>query len=152
MSPNPTFTYQATGFRNGQNNSVLLTPVEFNAPASTVSVGTHAITPFNATAQNYDITFVNGALEVNTSLSNSLGSVVSSPASSGQVSTQSEGRSKQTIGHLFKPKAKNGSFKTDRIYISAELPEYLGWEDHVLNAHTHFENVEIISEHTESAQ
>ena len=152
--PNPTFTYQATGFRNGQDDSILLTPVELMGPASTAAAGAHAITPFNATAQNYDITFVNGVLDVNTSLSDSLGSVVSSPGSSGQIAAQSKSNSNgpQAISRVFTPRAENVNFKTDRIYISAKLSELLGWEDQVSQTETNFENLEIISINTPNAQ
>lgn len=64
-TPNPTFTATYTGFVNGQDAGVLLTPVDFSTSANTSSpIGNYAIIPSNATAANYTISFVNGLLTV----------------------------------------------------------------------------------------
>ncbi|MBL8639002.1 MAG: filamentous hemagglutinin N-terminal domain-containing protein [Alphaproteobacteria bacterium] len=60
--PYPSFGYQILGnFKNGENQTIFLTPVQVNAPSATVS-GSYAITPSGATALNYDLNFVNGTL------------------------------------------------------------------------------------------
>lgn len=63
--PNPALTVTYTGFVNGENAGVLLTPVTLSTTATTSSpAGTYPIIPAGATATNYQITFVNGTLTV----------------------------------------------------------------------------------------
>ncbi len=62
---NPTFTASYSGFISGEGPTNLITPVTFSTPATTSSpANTYAITPGDATAQNYAISFVNGTLTV----------------------------------------------------------------------------------------
>ncbi|MBC8986199.1 gliding motility-associated C-terminal domain-containing protein [Pedobacter sp. N36a] len=62
---NPTFTAQYTGYVNGEDNTVLTSPVVFNTPATINSpIGTYDIIPSGAAAVNYSITFVKGVLTV----------------------------------------------------------------------------------------
>lgn len=63
--PNPAFTVTYSGFVNGENASVLATPVTITTTAVTASPsGTYPIVPAGATAANYAISFVNGVLTV----------------------------------------------------------------------------------------
>ena len=62
---NPALTATYSGFVNGENSSVLLTPEVLNTSATQLSpAGTYPITVSGATAANYNITFVNGTLTV----------------------------------------------------------------------------------------
>ncbi len=59
----PSFGYQIIGsFKNGEDESVFLTPVQITPPASTTVAGSYAITVGDATATNYSFSFVNGTL------------------------------------------------------------------------------------------
>lgn len=65
-SENPDFTYTLLGLRNNDGASCLDTLPVFLCDASIKSdCGTYAITPINAEAKNYDITYNNGTLTVN---------------------------------------------------------------------------------------
>ncbi|MBI4786985.1 MAG: MBG-2 domain-containing protein, partial [Chloroflexi bacterium] len=65
LTENPPLTVTYVGFVLGQDESVLNTPVTIWTDATTASpVGTYTIFVGGATAQNYAITFVNGALFV----------------------------------------------------------------------------------------
>ncbi|MDX1950744.1 MAG: MBG domain-containing protein, partial [Verrucomicrobiota bacterium] len=62
---NPTFTATITGFVNGENASVLTSPVVLSSVATAASsVGNYSIVPSGAAAQNYNINFVSGTLAV----------------------------------------------------------------------------------------
>ncbi len=62
----PTFDATYSGFKNGQSNSVLTTQPTFSCSAAdTETPGTYTITPSDATAQNYDISYVPGTLTIN---------------------------------------------------------------------------------------
>lgn len=62
------FTASYSGFVNGENESVLTTPVTFSTTATQTSPpNTYPITPGGATAANYNISFVDGTLTVNAS-------------------------------------------------------------------------------------
>jgi hypothetical protein len=62
---NPVLTATYTGFVNGESESVLQTPVSLATTATIASVsGTYPITPSAATAENYNISFVDGVLNV----------------------------------------------------------------------------------------
>lgn len=61
----PTFTASYSGFVNGDTSSVV-TGLQFNTTASASSnVGTYTITPFGATAPNYQLAYVPGTLTIN---------------------------------------------------------------------------------------
>ncbi len=63
---NPAFSASYLGFVNGDDASVLTTPVSFTTSAVVgSSVGTYAIVPGGASAANYDMNFVNGTLTIN---------------------------------------------------------------------------------------
>ena len=63
--PLPEFTASYNGFKNGETASVLTKKPEFQCSASSVSgPGTYDITPINAKAQNYDITYKKGTLTI----------------------------------------------------------------------------------------
>ncbi|RYY66261.1 MAG: T9SS type A sorting domain-containing protein, partial [Chitinophagaceae bacterium] len=63
--PNPTLTVSYTGFVNGENESVLLTPHVATTTATLTSApGTYPITVSGATAANYSITMQGGTLTV----------------------------------------------------------------------------------------
>jgi hypothetical protein len=62
---NPSFTANYTGFVNGENSSVLITPVSFQTVATANSdPGTYSIIALGATSNNYNITFIPGTLTV----------------------------------------------------------------------------------------
>lgn len=62
---NPTFSYKATGFVNGENAHVLKFPVTFQCSAVRSSpIAKYLITPRGAVADNYDITYVAGTLTI----------------------------------------------------------------------------------------
>ena len=62
----PEFKVTYSGFKNGEDKSVLTTPLTVSCEATAASPkGTYPITLSGAAAQNYDITFVNGTLTVN---------------------------------------------------------------------------------------
>lgn len=62
---NPTFTASYTGFKNGQNSSVIDTGVTGASVASATSnTGTYAITGSGAFDNNYTFSYVNGTLTV----------------------------------------------------------------------------------------
>ena len=62
---NPLLTTVYSGFVNGEDSTVLLTPVSVNTSSTTVSpVGIYPIIVSGATAANYNITFVNGTLTI----------------------------------------------------------------------------------------
>ena len=62
---NPTFEVSYSGFKNGENASVLTTQPTISCSASSDSpAGTYEIIPSGAEAQNYDISYVNGTLTV----------------------------------------------------------------------------------------
>jgi chemotaxis signal transduction protein len=62
---NPILTATFTGFVNGETESILQTPVSLSTTATIASVtGTYPITPSSATAENYNINFVDGVLNV----------------------------------------------------------------------------------------
>lgn len=62
---NPAFTVSYNGFVNGDNASVLTTPVSVTTTATeTSAAGNYAIEPGSATALNYTIRFVSGTLTV----------------------------------------------------------------------------------------
>ena len=63
--PLPEFTASYNGFKNGETASVLTKKPEFQCSASSVSgPGIYDITPTNAKAQNYDITYKKGTLTI----------------------------------------------------------------------------------------
>ncbi len=62
---NPALTATYSGFVNGENAAVLLTPVSLSTTAGTTSLpGTYPITATGATAANYTIMMVNGTMTV----------------------------------------------------------------------------------------
>ena len=61
---NPIFTYSVSGFKNGENESVLATKSIGTEATMSSNAGTYAIT-LSATAKNYDITCHNGTLTIN---------------------------------------------------------------------------------------
>ena len=62
---NPTFEVSYSGFKNGENASVLTTQPKISCSASSDSpAGTYEIIPSGAEAQNYDINYVNGTLTI----------------------------------------------------------------------------------------
>lgn len=62
---NPSFSVSFSGFVNGEDESVLTSPVTFGAVAATDSpVGTYQIVPSGATAPGYTIAFTNGTLSI----------------------------------------------------------------------------------------
>ncbi|GGH06936.1 hypothetical protein GCM10007352_11370 [Mucilaginibacter phyllosphaerae] len=62
---NPAFTYTITGFKNNETEAVFLQPVDVTTFANINSpAGTYNISPYNAIALNYDISFVAGTLTV----------------------------------------------------------------------------------------
>lgn len=62
---NPVLTVTYSGFVNGENESVLLTPVDIvTAATQTSPVGNYAITVSGATAANYTLSFIAGNLNV----------------------------------------------------------------------------------------
>jgi hypothetical protein len=62
--PNPVFTATYTGFKNGEDASVL-SGLTLTTPATFTSTpGAYAITPAGATAVNYTITYADGTLTV----------------------------------------------------------------------------------------
>ncbi|MGY4537138.1 gliding motility-associated-like protein [Mucilaginibacter sp. UYNi724] len=64
-APNPTFTYAITGFKNGDDESALNSPVTFfNLPLSSAPAGTYSIDLSNVGAQNYDVTQQSGVLTI----------------------------------------------------------------------------------------
>ena len=64
-SVNPTFTVEYTGFVNDEDENVLTTAPTFECTADADSpVGTYAITPSGAVADNYDFTYVPGTLTI----------------------------------------------------------------------------------------
>ncbi|MES2265635.1 MAG: cadherin-like beta sandwich domain-containing protein [Bacteroidota bacterium] len=64
-APNPTFTYTITGFKNGDDESALSSPVSFqNLPLSSAPSGTYSIDLANVSAPNYDITPISGVLTI----------------------------------------------------------------------------------------
>jgi gliding motility-associated-like protein len=64
-SSNPVLTISYSGFKNGEDASVLDTiPVASTNALSTSNVGTYAITLSGGTDNNYDLTLVNGSLEI----------------------------------------------------------------------------------------
>ena len=61
----PTFEATCSGFKNGETASVLTTqPTLSTSATSTSPVGTYAITPSGAAAQNYEMNYVNGTLTI----------------------------------------------------------------------------------------
>jgi hypothetical protein len=61
----PAFTVSYSGFVNGENESVLTTPVTFTTNATSASgAGTYYIRPDNAVAANYTFTYVDGKLVI----------------------------------------------------------------------------------------
>lgn len=61
----PTFTASYKGFKNGESESVLTQKPEFLCSATSDSeAGTYVITPFNAAAQNYVISYEKGTLTI----------------------------------------------------------------------------------------
>ncbi|QFZ15698.1 MBG domain-containing protein [Anabaena sp. YBS01] len=65
---NPAFTGSVTGFRNGDNASVI-TGLTYGTVATTASaVGTYAITGSGGTATNYDFSYVPGTLTITKAL------------------------------------------------------------------------------------
>jgi len=66
--PNPVFTATYTGFKNGEDASVL-SGLTLTSPATLASVpGAYAITPAGATAANYTMTYQDGTLTVTVTL------------------------------------------------------------------------------------
>jgi hypothetical protein len=64
---NPSFAASYSGFVNGQDESILTSPVTFATDAVKASpVGTYAVHVFGATAPNYAINFLDGSLTVGT--------------------------------------------------------------------------------------
>ena len=62
---NPDFIANYEGFRNSEDESVLTTQPSFTCLATPESsVGTYEIVVYGAEAENYDISYVNGVLEV----------------------------------------------------------------------------------------
>lgn len=62
---NPTFAVTYEGFKNGETADVLtVRPTVTTTATATSPVGTYAITPANAAAQNYSIAYVGGTLTV----------------------------------------------------------------------------------------
>lgn len=62
---NPGFTVAYSGFKNGQNESVLTAGATASSAATaTTDAGTHAITATGATADNYNFSYVNGVLSI----------------------------------------------------------------------------------------
>ena len=62
---NPTFTVRYSGFKNGENYSVLTKKPTVTCSATTSSpAGTYPITVSGAEAQNYNISYINGTLTV----------------------------------------------------------------------------------------
>jgi hypothetical protein len=61
----PSYTCQYSGFANNETESVLTTLPSFSCSATSQSnVGTYAITPSGAAAQNYNFSYVNGTLTI----------------------------------------------------------------------------------------
>ncbi len=64
--PNPALTYQITGFQNGETEAVLSgSPICITTATLTSPPGTYPITCSDAAASNYDFTYVNGMLTIN---------------------------------------------------------------------------------------
>ena len=64
-APNPVFTFQITGFKNGETAAVLTTQPTCTSAATPASpVGMYAITCSGGAADNYDFTYVNGTLTI----------------------------------------------------------------------------------------
>lgn len=64
-APLPVFEAEYSGFVNGENASVLTTPVSLTTTATAgSSAGTYSIVPSGAAAANYAITYVNGTLNI----------------------------------------------------------------------------------------
>jgi photosystem II stability/assembly factor-like uncharacterized protein len=64
-APNPVFTFQITGFQNGETAAVLTTQPTCASPATQTSpVGKYAITCSGGVAGNYNFTYVNGTLTI----------------------------------------------------------------------------------------
>lgn len=62
---NPAFNISYTGFRNGENASVIDTPATAASVALTSSpIGTYAISPAGALDNNYDFIYIDGVLSV----------------------------------------------------------------------------------------
>ncbi len=62
---NPTFTVLYDGWKNGDNTSVITTPVSINSSATQFTqVGAYNIVPNGAAANNYDFAYVNGILNI----------------------------------------------------------------------------------------
>ena len=64
-SANPAFTSTISGFVGGDTSAVLAGMLDYNTLANTASpAGTYAVTPFGVSANNYAISFIDGALQV----------------------------------------------------------------------------------------
>ena len=64
-APDPVFTFQIAGFKNGETAAVLTTqPTCTSAATPTSPVGMYAITCSGGAADNYDFTYVNGTLTI----------------------------------------------------------------------------------------
>ena len=64
-SENPTFNYTCSGFVNGDNTSVLVSPPTLTTTATLTSdVGTYEIKVGETTTPNYSISYVNGTLTI----------------------------------------------------------------------------------------
>jgi serine protease AprX len=64
-APDPVFTFQITGFKNGETAAVLTTqPTCTSAATQTSPVGMYTITCSGGAADNYDFTYVNGTLTI----------------------------------------------------------------------------------------
>lgn len=61
---NPAFTISYSGFVNADDEGDINTFANITAPGVTANAGTHAVTAGGALADNYDFTYVNGALTV----------------------------------------------------------------------------------------
>ncbi|AMP99577.1 Ig family protein [Pedobacter cryoconitis] len=69
----PVLTLTYSGFVNGENSNILLTPASLSTTATNSSVaGNYTITVSGATAANYAITFVNGILTVSPGIPTSI--------------------------------------------------------------------------------
>jgi filamentous hemagglutinin family protein len=66
---NPEFTASINGFVDDDDESVLLTAIRYSTVATSgSSVGTYTITPYGASADNYDISFTSGTLTIDPAL------------------------------------------------------------------------------------
>lgn len=64
-SSNPTFTSYINRFVNGENESKLDLPILYRTDATQKSsVGTYVITPYGASSSKYEITYVNGIINI----------------------------------------------------------------------------------------